>query len=95
MKKGTHTPRSNRATTRSPGGAGKSLPLVLAQLVPRLLHLLLEASLVSQDDSSPPHQAKHGTAHDTINNAVCMGRQAHRGESSNGSVQGDACYSLA
>lgn len=44
----------------------------LAQLVPCLLNLLLQASLVSKHHSSTPDQAQDGTTDDAIDNATCM-----------------------
>lgn len=42
-----------------------------AQLVPGLLDVLLSSDLVSQDHSPAPHQAKDGTAHEAVNDAIC------------------------
>jgi hypothetical protein len=43
---------------------------LLAQLVPCFLHLLLQACLVSEHNSTPPHEAKDSTADDSVNNAA-------------------------
>lgn len=42
-----------------------------AELVPCLLHLLLQTSLVSEHNSTPPNQAKDSTADDSVNNTGC------------------------